>query len=363
MSDNSFGTTFGPSTPGRAEPGFRPDPRRDRRRPGRAARTRHASSATPTRPSTTAPARGTVYHDRTERRRPAERQAHQLGLVPGRLPPHRRTSNGKAVCGSSTRNIGGGQQCRLHPPPRALPVLRLDRQPAPSAAGVSRQRSATTARPTTSTTSVRLRRRPASGTVCRRSASSRPPATRTATPATPTRWTSRTSWSTPSTSCSTATTGSPPPSSSPMTTPTAGTTTRCRPIVNSSQIHRRRPVRSRPVRHQQARRRLPGPLRLRPPAAAAGHLALRRVNFVDHTHHRPELDPALHRRQLAHRPHRRQLLRRVGRQSQPHVRLPARRSRQADPRPGNRAAHERLTGRTSRTAVAGVGLPGAQAFG
>ncbi len=35
MSDNSYGTTFGPSTPGRAQPGLRPDPRRHRDVPRR----------------------------------------------------------------------------------------------------------------------------------------------------------------------------------------------------------------------------------------------------------------------------------------------------------------------------------------
>ena len=40
MSDNSFGTTFGPSTPGRAEPDLRPDARRARASTRRPARSR-----------------------------------------------------------------------------------------------------------------------------------------------------------------------------------------------------------------------------------------------------------------------------------------------------------------------------------
>ena len=96
------------------------------------------------------------------------------------------------------------QQGRLHPPPRAVPVLRVDRQPAPPARRRRWRRSAPTRRryvggrrsstpPTTSTTSSdfnalrgrdqpRLPRRP---TTFPRSASSRPPATRTGTPGTP----------------------------------------------------------------------------------------------------------------------------------------------------------------------------------
>ncbi len=64
--------------------------------------------------------------------------------------------------------------------------------------------------------------------------------TRTATPATPPRWTSSTSWSTRSTGCSRRRTGRTPRSSWPTTTATAGTTTRCR---RSSTSPRTRPTR------------------------------------------------------------------------------------------------------------------------
>ena len=44
---------------------------------------------------------------RQEHRRPAQRQEHHLGLVPGRLHAHRHQLAGYAVCGSTSKNIGG----------------------------------------------------------------------------------------------------------------------------------------------------------------------------------------------------------------------------------------------------------------
>ena len=137
MSDNSFGTTFGPSTPGAlnlisgqthgATPANQagddsngtvvgdPDPAFD-----------DCSSGS------------TVAMHRHEHRRPAEREGHHLGLVRGRLQADVATKDGKAVCGTAHKNVGGAHDHRLHPAPRAVPVLPLDGQPAPPAAVVGR---------------------------------------------------------------------------------------------------------------------------------------------------------------------------------------------------------------------------------
>ena len=109
---------------------------------------------------------------------------------------------------------------------------------------------------------------------CRRSASSRRPATRTATPPTPTRSTSSSSSSTRSTRCRRPRTGPAPRSSSPTTTPTAGTTT---PTAASQPVARQSPTPSpapAACGSGHAAGRPAGPLRLRPAPAAAGHLAV-----------------------------------------------------------------------------------------
>ena len=140
MSDNSFGTTFGPSTPGAlnlisgqthgvdAEPGPtgraiangtvigdpRPDPVRRLL-------------------DDTATNRGAMTG--TEHRRPAERQGRHLGLVPGRLRADRVNSDGQGRLRRDPHRTSAGVAVdRLHPAPRAVPVLRVDGQPAPPAA-------------------------------------------------------------------------------------------------------------------------------------------------------------------------------------------------------------------------------------
>ena len=86
---------------------------------------------------------------------------------------------------------------------------------------------------------------------------------------------------------------------------------RCR-RSSTRRSDRRRRARPAPARAAPTRpaRRLPGPLRLRPAPAAAGHLAVRQDELRRPHPDRPDLDPALHRGQLADRPDRRPLLRR-----------------------------------------------------
>ena len=190
MSDNSFGTTFGPSTPGALNlvagqtAGATPaDVANQRRR-------RHGRRRSePAYDDCSSAKRHDVAMSGPERRRPAERERRQLGLVRGRLPPHGGNADGRAVCGATHGGLGG-HAGRLHPAPPAVPVLRVDRQPAPPAADLdgddrhatdhaNHQYDLATSGP------------PPTAATCRRSASSRRPPTRTATRATPIRWTSR----------------------------------------------------------------------------------------------------------------------------------------------------------------------------
>ena len=199
MSDNSYGTTFGPSSPGainvtsgtpmgpsaaRPAPSTRPRPAPCRpaappATPGQSrARVPAPCTATPT--PTTTPARP----PRTAR--PPQdiqmggqnvgdllNQKDQLGLVPGGLRQPR-------LCGRPAVDgqPGGGvhrdppEHPRAHgqglqPPPSAVPVLRVDGQPPAPAAHLGGSRSATRTRPTTSTTSRTSGRRRAA-TTCRR---------------------------------------------------------------------------------------------------------------------------------------------------------------------------------------------------
>ena len=125
-----------------------------------------------------------------EHRRRAERRRPQLGLVPGRLPAHDHASptatggtqptstftpdqfkgkfatapaSDQGLCnavhpvGAAVGGTGGTvagpdelrQQGRLHPAPRAVPVLRVDGQPAPPRRRRRCRRSAPTRRPST----------------------------------------------------------------------------------------------------------------------------------------------------------------------------------------------------------------------
>ena len=226
MSDNNYDTDFGPSTPGAlnlisgqtaaATPSTRN--RRRWRRPGHGER---------------AEQRGPGHHLRRPgpglRRllghQPHQRRNQPLGVATGqnigdllnaktspgagsragsrRPAPTRR---GLPVCGASTPNIGGTSVDRLLAAPRAVPVLRVHGQPrAPAAELGGRDRAHRPGQPPVRP--VRLLhdaegRQHAGGQLPegRRS-------TRTATPATPTRWTSRRSWSTRSTRSSSPSTG------------------------------------------------------------------------------------------------------------------------------------------------------------
>ena len=77
-----------------------------------------------------------------------------LGLVPGRLhADHRRDRRTRpASCLTSHTNVAGVSRGRLLPAPPAVPVLRVDGQPAPPGRRRPTRRSATTDRRTTSTT-------------------------------------------------------------------------------------------------------------------------------------------------------------------------------------------------------------------
>ena len=147
---------------------------------------------------------------------------------------------------------------------------------------------------------------------CRRSASSRRRATRTGTPGTPTRSTSSTS------SSSTINQLQKLPDWKDTAIVIAYDDSdgwydhQASPIVSTSaspadaldrpgQVRRLRPHAG----------RLPGPLRPRPAAAAAGHLAVREAKLRRPHADRPDLDPAVHRGQLGHRPHRRRFVRRA----------------------------------------------------
>ena len=92
MSDNSFGTTFGPSTPGALNLVVGQTARRDCRPRFPTTSPTARSSATPIRRATTAPVtkRAQVTMSGTQRRQSAQRARHHLGLVPGRLQARRR---------------------------------------------------------------------------------------------------------------------------------------------------------------------------------------------------------------------------------------------------------------------------------
>ena len=186
MSDNNWDTTFGPSTPGAlnlisGQTGDalrgRPDDRREGARPGQrqpAEQRRPGHDLRRPRPGLRRllrrqprldqPAR---RRDRQEHRRPAQRQGHQLGLVPGRLRAdrdqrgrlrglrRRRTTTSAAQRSPTTRRTTT-RSSTTSPRPTPSTCRRRPRPP-----------SATPTRPTTSTTCPGSTRRSRTAT-CRR---------------------------------------------------------------------------------------------------------------------------------------------------------------------------------------------------
>ena len=165
MSDNSFSTNFGPSTAGALNlvsgqtHGVSTRPRR-RRGAGQHVATdatawdRHRRPATrPRRLRRLQPRRPATWrHARQEHRRPAERQGRHLGLVPGRLQAeHAGDGEHRRSAAPRTRNVAGAASATT-PAPRAVPVLRLDGQPAPPAAELAGRDRPRPTRRTTSTT-------------------------------------------------------------------------------------------------------------------------------------------------------------------------------------------------------------------
>ena len=179
MNDNSYGTTFGPSTPGainlisgqtngvtgningtgsvtdrrqRHHLGYR------RRRPARRRLLHHHRRA--------------VQHDRQDHRRPAERRGRDLGLLRPAvsISPLPTPTAPPAAPAAPPLLVTADQEGRLHPPPRAVPVLHLHRQSDPRAADLGFQRSATPTPPITSTTCT-ISTTPSTRATSRRSAS------------------------------------------------------------------------------------------------------------------------------------------------------------------------------------------------
>ena len=190
----------------------------------------------------------------------------------GFAPTTRRHAAGYAVCGATHANVGGAAVGRLLAAPRPVRVLQVDGEPAPPAADVrGRDRPQRPGQPPVRPVGLRHRAHggqhagrqlPEGGRVPGRPPGLLRPAGRAELP--------RQRGSTRSRSRST---GSPPRSSSPTTTPTAGTTTPTPP--RGQRLARRHRSTSRrcaatagPAGRDQR------PLRLRPPAAAAGDLAV-----------------------------------------------------------------------------------------
>ena len=255
MSDNNWDTTFGPSTPGALNviSGTTGAPPRSTRRGTRPAQGPSASNAR--RESSRTARYGDVgpvlrrllgqqpRHDRrprrderAEHRQPAEHHARHLGLVPGRLHAdrHRRAHRrGLRLRAREHRRRRPDHDYSPHHKPFQYYASTANPHHLPPARC---PRSATPTKPTTSTT-CRPSPRPERhrrGQAARGQLPEGRRSTRTDTPATPTRSTSRPSWSTRSTRSSSPSTGRRPRSSSPTTTPTAGTTTRRRPVINGS---------------------------------------------------------------------------------------------------------------------------------
>ena len=188
LSDNNFDTTFGPSTPGAlnvisgndgASYAVSPTTGSGRARPGHGQRAEHQRPRhhlRRPRPGLRRLLRQQPHHhqpgrrlDRQEHRRPAERQEHYLGLVPGRLRAHRdqrgrlrglrrRRTRTSAATPSPTTHRTTSRSSTTSPPPTPSTCRRAPRPP-----------SATPTRPTTSTTCPTSTPRSRTGT-CRRSA-------------------------------------------------------------------------------------------------------------------------------------------------------------------------------------------------
>ncbi len=187
MSDNSYGTVFGPSTPGALN-----------------LVSGQTHGATPT-SATNRVAGGTLIGDLDPT---------FDDCSPGTTVAMSGPNVGDLLTAKRVTTARTTSRFSITPP---LPTCTTCRRPPQPPSG-------TPTRPTTSTiwpiSPPRCR-----ATTCLQCHSSRPPSTRTATPATPTRLMSSASSSTPSTPCRSPRTGAPPPPSSPTTTPTAGTTT------------------------------------------------------------------------------------------------------------------------------------------
>ena len=314
MSDNSFGTTFGPSTPGRAEPRLRPDARRDAARRCPTSPKTARSSATPTRPTTTARQASTDRDgaDRQERRRPAERQGRHLGLVPGRLRADQHQRAARRSAAASHTNIGGATVADYSPHHEPFQYYAVDR---PTRTTCRRARSSMIGKTDQANHQYdlsRLLRGAAHATSCRRcqlpeggQVPGRP--RRLLRPAGRAGLRRRTR----STSCS----------SSPDWSNTAVVIAYddsdgwydhvMRPIVNSSASPQDALNGPGKCGNGTPAGGYRGSLRLRPAAAAAGGLAVGEAQLRRPHDHRPDLDPALHRGQLGPRPHRRRLVRRA----------------------------------------------------
>ena len=189
MSDNSYSTVFGPSTPGalnlisgrdRRRLRGQPDRRQDGHPTGRRAADANANGVGTVIGdpdpafddcSDTSHQHGNLADDRQEHRRPAQRQGRQLGLVPGRLRPdrghrhqqgglrqHARQRGRRGDPATTARTTSRSSTTQSTANPHHLP-------PRPPSA-----ESATTARPTTSTTWPTSTQRSRRAT-CRRSPS------------------------------------------------------------------------------------------------------------------------------------------------------------------------------------------------
>ncbi len=218
-----------------------------------------------------------------------------LGLVPGRL---------RRLHAPRHTNVGGVVEQGLHPAPRAVPVLRQHGQPQPHcrrprSAEIGHAGPANHQYDLTDFWAARRRRQHAGGQLPQGGRlPGRPrrllrPARRAALPRRDDQ-----------PAAADARTGRAPRSSSPTTTPTAGTTTRWARSSTS------------PATRRTTRSPATGTCGTNPARIAGGYqdrcgygprLPLLVIspyakrNFVDHTRHRPDLDPALHRGQLEHR--------------------------------------------------------------
>ena len=135
LNDNSYGTTFGPSTPGAINL-VSGNTHGTTLADGAATRSHNGTIIGDPDPAyddcsgtDTANMTGTNVGELLNR------HGVTWGWFQGGFKPTSRVG-GKAVCGSSHTNIGGVVGLRLQPPPRAVPVLQGDGEPAPPAAVV-----------------------------------------------------------------------------------------------------------------------------------------------------------------------------------------------------------------------------------